>query len=222
MKAALLFDLDGTIVDTDDDHLKAFQKVFARHGVPLDRATYRAGIMGAANHAIGERFLTHLPERARAEILDSKEALYRDGIGALSPVSGLLELFDHADESGYARALVTNAPRANVERVLDSLGIADRLPVRVLGPECARPKPDPMPYVVGLERLGAAAERSVAFEDSLSGMRSALGAGLAVIALTTGLDAGALLEAGASLAVADFTDPRIRPFIAERARGFSP
>ena len=218
MTAALLFDLDGTIVDTDDEHLKAFQKVFARHGVPLDRATYRAGIMGAANHAIGERFLAHLPEGERAHILESKEAMYRDGIGELSPVAGLLDLFDHADAGGYARALVTNAPRANVDRVLASLGIADRLPVRVIGPECARPKPDPMPYVVGLERLGAAAERSVAFEDSLSGMRSALGAGLAVIALTTGLDARALLDAGAALAVADFTDPRIRPFIAQRAR----
>lgn len=218
MPAALLFDLDGTIVDTDDDHLRAFQKVFARHDVALDRGAYKTGIMGAANHAIGERFLGHLPEARRAEILDAKEALYRDALGEITPVGGLLDLFDHADASGYARALVTNAPRANVERVLAALGIADRLPVRVIGPECVRPKPDPAPYLVGIERLGAAAERSVAFEDSLSGMRSALGAGLAVVALTTGLEARVLLAEGASMAVSDFADPRIRPFIAARAR----
>jgi len=218
MPAALLFDLDGTIVDTDDDHLRAFQKVFARHDVALDRAAYKTGIMGAANHAIGERFLGHLPEAHRAEILDAKEALYRDELGDLVPLRGLLDLFDHADASGYVRALVTNAPRANVDRVLAALGIADRLPVRVIGPECAKPKPDPAPYLAGLERLGAAAERSVAFEDSLSGMRSALGAGLAVIALTTGLEARVLLAEGASLAASDFADPRIRPFIAARAR----
>ena len=71
------------------------------------------------------------------------------------------------------------------------------------------PSPIPLPYLTGLERTGARAAHSVAFEDSLSGLRAALGAGLAVVGMTTTLDAATLMRAGATLAVADFTDPRI-------------
>jgi beta-phosphoglucomutase len=70
--------------------------------------------------------------------------------------------------------------------------------------------------VTALRRLGADPARSLAFEDSLSGVRSARGAGLCVVGLTTTLDAAALVGAGAALAVADFTDPRIVALIERR------
>ena len=214
--AALLFDLDGTIVDSDGEHLAAFQKVFAAHGVALDRAAYVAGIMGSSNAIIGEKFLPHLSPLQRAEALERKESLYREGFEALAPVRGLEALFDYADGRGFPRALVTNAPRANVVKVLAALGLTARIAEWIIGPELERAKPDPLPYVTALRRLGADAERSVAFEDSLSGMRAALGAGLAAVGVTTGLGASQLLEAGAALAIADFADPRLRPFIEAR------
>ena len=71
------------------------------------------------------------------------------------------------------RAVVTNAPRANAEKVLAALGLAQRLPILVIGAELARSKPDPLPYLTALERTGAGAAHSVAFEDSLSGVRAA-------------------------------------------------
>ena len=60
---ALLFDLDGTLVDSDGDHLIAFQKVFAPLGIALDRPTYTAQIMGASNAMIGARFLARPGDR---------------------------------------------------------------------------------------------------------------------------------------------------------------
>src|SRR6185437_6100486 len=84
VRQALLFDLDGTLVDSDPDHLAAFQAVFAPYGIALDRALYATHIMGASNAMIGERFLAHLPVEERKAVVEAKEAAYRDGLGALA------------------------------------------------------------------------------------------------------------------------------------------
>ncbi|HEY1942193.1 MAG TPA: HAD-IA family hydrolase [Roseiarcus sp.] len=216
MGAALLFDLDGTLVDSDAEHLVAFQRVFAPHGVALDRDSYVARIMGASNDAIAQAFLSHLPPELQVATIAAKEAAYRESLGALDPIAGAGALLDFADARGLRRAVVTNAPRANADLVLKALGLDARLPIRVIGGELARSKPDPLPYLTGLERTGARAEHSVAFEDSPSGVRAAVAAGLAVVGLTTSLDADRLIALGASLAVADFTDPSIYELIESR------
>ena len=215
--AALLFDLDGTLVDSDARHFAAFQLIFAPFGIALDQATYNARIHGSSNDLIGKAFLSHLtPERRRA-VLDEKEAAFRADLADIEPIPGAVELLDLADQLGLRRAVVTNGPRANADAALDALGLADRLAIVVIGAELERAKPDPLPYLRGLELTGAAASRSVAFEDSPTGVRSAAAAGLAVVGLTTSLDEAALVEAGALFAAADFTDPRIRALIEERA-----
>jgi len=219
MNTALLFDLDGTLVDTDAEHLVAFQSVFAPHGVTLDRDEYTAKIMGATNDMIGQTFLSHLTPEQREETLAAKEIAYRAAVGELAPIAGAAALLDWAVARGLACAVVTNAPRANADLVLTAIGFDARLPIRVIGSELARGKPDPLPYLTGLERTSALAEHSVAFEDSLPGVRAAVAAGLAVVGLTTTLGADELLGVGAVFAAADFTDPRIFALIESRARG---
>jgi HAD superfamily hydrolase (TIGR01509 family) len=216
MKTALLFDLDGTLLDSDAEHLIAFQRVFGPHGIALDRAAYAANIMGASNEMIARLYLSHLPPEERAAMLAAKEEAYRAGLGDLEPIAGAAALLDFADLRGLKRAVVTNAPRANVEKVLAALGIGERLPILVIGGELARSKPDPLPYLTALERTGALASRSVAFEDSLSGVRSAAAAGLAVVGVTTTLDSRTLTDAGAVLTASDFTDRRIFKLIEAR------
>jgi HAD superfamily hydrolase (TIGR01509 family) len=216
MKTALLFDLDGTLVDTDALHLTAFQTVLARHGIALTKAQYVEKIMGASNALIGEAFLSHLPMTEREATIEAKEQAFRDMLGQLQPVAGVAALLDYAASQGVRCAVVTNAPRANATIVLKALGLADRFPLQIIGSELARSKPDPLPYLTGLEKTGALAAHSVAFEDSLSGLRAALGAGLAVVGMTTTLDVATLIRAGATLAVADFNDSRILELIRAR------
>ncbi len=216
MKTALLFDLDGTLVDSDPEHLAAFQRVFGTHGISLDHSEYAANIMGASNELIASRYLSHLSLLEQAATLDAKEAAYRDNLRELEPILGALALLDFADRRGLKRAVVTNAPRANAEKVLAALGVRQRLPILVIAGELARSKPDPLPYLTALERTGASAAHSVAFEDSLSGVRAAAAAELAVVGMTTTLDSRTLLEAGATLAASNFTDPRIFRLIEAR------
>ena len=218
-RAALLFDLDGTLVDTEDHHFAAFRRTFAARGIEVSRDLYEAEIRGGANDAISARFLPGLSREERAATMDEKETAYRDGLGPLAPTPGLAALLDRADALGLARAVVTNAPRANLLRVLDALGIAARMPTLVVAEELARGKPDPLPYLVALERLGADAAASVAFEESPSGARSAAGAGLAIVGISGEAGAHRLIEAGATFVARDFADPRIAELIdARRAR----
>jgi beta-phosphoglucomutase-like phosphatase (HAD superfamily) len=86
MKTALLFDLDGTLLDSDAEHLVAFQRVFAPHGIALDRSEYAANIMGAPNEVIASIYLSHLPFDEQAAVLAAKEKAYRAGLGDLEPL----------------------------------------------------------------------------------------------------------------------------------------
>jgi beta-phosphoglucomutase len=132
--------------------------------------------------------------------------LFRDAIVALEPTPGVAALLDWADAKGIGVAVVTNAPRANAEMMLKGLGLDRRIGTVVLGEELPRAKPDPLPYATALERLGAGADHALAFEDSLPGIRSASGAGVATYGIRTGHPDDALLGAGAIGAIDDFTD----------------
>lgn len=219
MTTALLFDLDGTLVDTDHIHFSALSRVFADHGVALDFPTYRNHIMGGSNVDIARQFLGHLPfEKGLAELY-RKEALYREELAELTPVAGVVHLIDKALARRIPLAVVTNAPRLNADLVLKGLGLAERLPLVVLGDELAHGKPHPLPYLTGLEKTGGVAARSVAFEDSASGIGAAVAAGIPVIGLTTALDEARLLELGAVMAVKDFTDARVWAFVERQLAG---
>ena len=207
---ALLFDLDGTLVDSDHLHHEAFSTILAERGRALSVDEYKAGIMGQPNAAILERFF---PGEAMA-ILDRKEAMFRESLAAsVEPVPGIHALLDWAEANGAGCAVVTNAPRDNAVAMLAAASLAHRLPTVVIGDECERPKPDPAPYRAGMAALGATPSRSVAFEDSRSGLRAARAAGAYCFGLTTGLPAEELLNAGAHAAIADFTDPLLWAYL---------
>ncbi len=216
MTSCLLFDLDGTLVDTDHLHLAAFNQLFAEHGIHIDRGTYTSKVMGRPNSEIAAALLPHLsPVEGRA-LLERKEHVYRDMITELEPLPGLFDLLDWAAHESIPCGVVTNAPRENAELVLRAIGLADRFDTLVIGDELTASKPDPLPYRTGLARLGGISEKSVAFEDSPSGMRAALGAGLTLIGMMTALPEDLVLSQGATIAVKDYTDPRLRRLIADR------
>jgi HAD superfamily hydrolase (TIGR01509 family) len=143
-------------------------------------------------------------------ILDRKEALFRDSLAArVEPVAGIHALLDWAETNAVGCAVVTNAPRPNAAAMLAAASLSHRLPTVVIGEECRRPKPDPEPYAAAMRSLGATPSRSIAFEDSRSGLRAARGSGAYVFGITTGLGASELLAAGAHAVIADFTDPAL-------------
>ncbi|SNS45685.1 HAD family hydrolase [Tropicimonas sediminicola] len=213
MTTALLFDLDGTLIESDHLHAEVFADMFAERGKQIDFAFYRSNIHGRLNADIfGELF----PGEDANVLAVQKEAEYRRRLGpGHPPVKGTVALLDLADRMGWPKAVVTNAPRDNGEAVLEALGIAARIDTLVIADECVRGKPDPAPYAEGLRRLGADPATSLAFEDSPSGIRSAVGAGLKTIGIRSLLDDATLRAAGASASIADYDDPALQPHLAQ-------
>ncbi|MFD2648695.1 HAD family hydrolase [Devosia albogilva] len=218
--AALLFDIDGTLVDSDPLHLKAFNDAFAPYGHRFDKERFARELQGKANVHIGAQlFPDETPER-RMEILDGKEAAFRElAAQGIEPVHGLFALLDWAEANGVPKVAVTNAPRPNADLLLDAIGVRPRFEHVVIGAELEHGKPHPLPYLEGLRLLGADPANSVAFEDSRTGIASATAAGIATIGIATGLDEVALVEAGAMIAAAGYDDERVLRLVRERVMG---
>ncbi len=212
---ALLFDIDGTLADTDALHLEAFNQVFGPRGHVFDHARASKELMGFSNASIGERFLPEEPPERRLAIMDQKEAAFRKLVaGKIKPMPGLMRLLARADQAGVPMVAVTNAPRLNAEMLLAGLGIADRFKRVVIGDELTHGKPHPMPYQEGLRAVNASAKLSLAFEDSRSGVQAASAAGITTVGIRTSLNHADMIEAGAFTTAEDFDDPELIDLIA--------
>jgi HAD superfamily hydrolase (TIGR01509 family) len=214
---ALLFDIDGTLTDTDALHLEAFNAVLGPYGHVFDHTRFTRELQGFSNASIAERFLPNEPAERQVAIIGEKEKTFRKLVaGRIRPLPGLMALLARADRANVPMVAVTNAPRPNAEMLLSGLGIAERFKVLVIGDELSQGKPHPMPYLQGLRAVSASAEASVAFEDSRSGVRSASSAGIATIGIRTGLGHAEMIEAGAVMTAKAFDDPILLEFVAVR------
>lgn len=210
MLNALLFDLDGTLTDTDALHLLALQQLLLEEeGRTFTQEEFEAHVSGQANANMC-RYL--FPERSVAEheaFAERKEVRFRQLSPQLTPMPGLLRLLDFAQEHGIGVCVVTNAPRANAEHMLEVLGLRQRFQTVLVAEELPRAKPDPLPYLSGLECLQATADQALAFEDSVPGLTAAVKAGICTFGLATSQRPRTLLDAGAHRVINDFDDPQL-------------
>ena len=210
----LLFDIDGTLADTDRLHMQAFNDIMARFGICFDHAEYKAKVMGRTNEAIFADLLPNDSADYQMSIAHEKEAAFRVlAAGKLEPTPGLMQLLAWTERNRIPCACVTNAPRLNADLILAGLGLARRFQAEVLADDLPHGKPHPLPYREGAARIGAEIARCVAFEDSKSGTMSAVAAGAVTVGVMSSLDAAEFAGLGAHLAIRDFTDPRLMPLI---------
>ncbi|MFT0869260.1 HAD family hydrolase [Pseudomonas sp. CAM1A] len=215
MLTALLFDLDGTLTDTDTLHLQAFRQLLHDHdGRELTQEQFNTQVSGRSNGLLFAELFPQADAAHRQALAERKEALFRELSPTLTPMPGLLRLLAHAEQHGIGMCVVTNAPRLNAEHMLGAMGLGERFAHVLVADELARPKPDPLPYLTGLQCLQAQAGQALAFEDSLPGVKAAVDAGIFTVGLATTQPAERLLEAGARLVIEDYDDPRLWDIIA--------
>jgi beta-phosphoglucomutase len=206
MLTAILFDLDGTLVNTDPLHYQTWQDILRDYGLEIDRTFYQTRISGRLNPLIVQDLLPQLSAEAGKQLADDKEARFREIGLSLTPLAGLLELLEWIDTRCLRTAVVTNAPRENVNFLLEVLKLADRFDAVVLAEEAIAGKPDPAPYQLVLEQFGILAQEAIAFEDSPSGIQSAVRAGIYTIGVASTHNREALLAAGAAMVISDFQE----------------
>ena len=214
---ALLFDLDGTMLDSDPIHEKVFAELWAARGLTMEPGFYGRHVHGRLNADI---FAEFLPDEPDPQALGRwKEAQFRARLPVPYPATpGLAALLDTARARGWGLAVVTNAERANAEAMLAAIGLRHHFDWLVIGEECTRAKPHPDPYLAAIAALDELPARCIAFEDSPSGVRAAAASGSFTIGIRSALDDAALRDNGADATIQDFTDPAL-PALLERLKG---
>lgn len=188
---AVIFDIDGTIVDNMHLHAEAFSVFADRHGLPPLTREDRARLDGRRNSEIFPiLFKRDVPREEWQQYEHEKESLYRElSRGRLLPMKGLRLLIDRLRESAIPMALATSAPEPNVTHTLSELGLAEAFPVIVRGDQVPRGKPAPDVFLEAARRLNVAPADCLVFEDAPMGIEAAHAAGMPVVALTTSFQA---------------------------------
>jgi HAD superfamily hydrolase (TIGR01509 family) len=210
---ALLFDLDGTLAETDSLHLPTWIDVLGPYGVDVDEEFYKQRISGRSTSEIVRDLLPDVGDQEGRSLGDAKEARFRERASELEPLPGLVDFVELGRERGMRVALVTNAPGENVEAILVALELHEFFDTIVLADEVEAVKPDPAPYEAALRKTGVAAEEALAFEDSVSGTASSVAAGVPTVGIASSQAPERLLAAGAFMTAEDFTDLQLRALI---------
>ena len=203
--AAVLLDLDGTLVDSEPMHAAAFRTYFASRGWEVPEAVVRQ-FMGRRGH---ESFAAVQGPWRGEDPRDLTEAVLSHIDAEANPpvaVPGAADAIRAWRAAGVPVSLVTSAFRPWAEHALELLGVTD-LGVRfVTAEDTPVGKPAPAPFLLGAERLGVDPAGCLAAEDSVAGLTSARGAGVGfVVGVTTSLDHDVLAQAGADAVVPDLT-----------------
>ncbi len=184
---AVLWDVDGVIVDSAPYHLRAWQQAFAGIGVPMDRETfYRT--FGQRNDAIIAQVLgPAVPKEQEEAIATAKEECYREivvreGIQALP---GALEWIHRLHDRGIPQAVASSAPPANTATILQALRLTGVFQALVSGEEVPCGKPDPAIFILAANKLGVPPRYCVVVEDAPAGIEAAKRGGMACLAVTT-------------------------------------
>ncbi|GLS42989.1 HAD-IA family hydrolase [Methylobacterium brachythecii] len=219
MLKGLIFDVDGTLAETEDLHRQAFNRAFTQLGLDWQWSPevyaellkvmggkerllhYIAQAHPEDNGALAARMpeIHHLKTRIYGELIETGHLALRPGIG---------RLIAEARAAGVRLAVATTTTRLNLDRLIAINFPEGDIPFDVIaaGDEAAHKKPAPDIFDIAVERLGIAPSEGIAFEDSAAGIRSALDAGLAVLATRSRYTESHRLD-GAFSAVSDLGEP---------------
>lgn len=180
MARAVLWDLDGTLVDSEEFHWQSWRDILAPEGLSITYEQFLASF-GKKNDPIMREWLgsgyTH--ERA-VRLAEAKEADYRRLVGehGLTALPGAREWLTALHATGWKQAIVTSAPAANADVMLAALGMGGLFEAVVTAEDVSHGKPDPEVFLTGATRLGVPPSRCIVVEDAAAGVEGARRAGM--------------------------------------------
>ncbi len=206
--SAIIFDMDGVLVDNNDYHYKAFEVFCQKYKLDFTPEIYHKNITGRTNEMILQYLFGDLSPEKVNELAFEKEKFYRDIFRpVMKPANGLLALLETIYTKGITCAVASNGPFENIDFVLDELDIRKYFKV-VINPTMVKAgKPAPDIYLKAAELLGKSTDECVVFEDSPTGIIAARAANIKVIGLSTTHEEHELIDT--EFIIKDFTDKKL-------------
>lgn len=185
---AVIFDMDGVLVDTNPHHKTAWRTYYERNGKSLSDTDFLQHVSGKHNTDIVAHLFTGqtlTPEEVN-RLANEKENLFREIYQPdIKPVAGLIPFLKSLKEAGVKLAVATSAPVENLDFVVDALHIREYFDALLNESLVSHPKPDPEIYQKAMEMLGVEPTDCVIFEDSMTGIQAAKASGAMVVGMAT-------------------------------------
>lgn len=184
---AVLFDMDGVVVDNLPYHVDAWLLFCERHGIPLTREIFYQELNGMNSKDTFEWFYRREMSPEEIHVLEEeKELIYREFYGPHRKAAPGLDVFlKQIRQRGIKTALATSAGQGNIDFTLDGIGLRDQFDAIIGGGEVRKGKPDPEIYLRAAEMVGVDPGDCWVIEDSLQGIAAGLSAGMRVVGMTT-------------------------------------
>lgn len=185
--AAVIFDLDGTLVDNNAYHIDAWKAFYEKKGLDFSLDVYKNRINGRINNDIFRIIMgDHITQADIDAYGAEKEALYRELYAAyIKPVNGLLDFLMALQQSEIPMGIATSGIVPNIEFMFSHIPIREYFGAVIDVEMISKGKPDPEIFLKAAAALHVNPQECIAFEDSLAGIRSAKAAGMYVVGLST-------------------------------------
>jgi beta-phosphoglucomutase len=211
-KLAVIFDLDGVLVDSYRAHFVSWTRLYSELGVQYGEAAFAADF-GRTSRDILRRTLGEQLSDERIRALDErKESLFRDELRTnFPPMDGGVELIEALADDGFLLAVGSSGPPENISLCLEKLGRRGKFTAIVTGKDVTRGKPDPQVFELAARRLDVPPSECAVVEDAVHGVEAAKRAGMVSVGLTGTVER-------AALAAADLVVDSLRELSPERLR----
>ena len=204
MLKGVVFDFDGVIVDSHVVHMRAWKKFLESVGQDASEEQLQFVLDGRKRDDILRYFLGNLDSRKALEYGHQKEQIFRTEAADVQPVEGLVPFLEQLKSAQLLLGVASSGSKGRVRFLLDRLGLTDCFEVIVTGDEVENGKPDPALFLKAAQGLNAEPAELIAFEDAVSGVKAATGAGIRCVGIAPANRAPLLQDAGAAYVVRDF------------------
>ncbi len=206
-----LFDLDGTLVYTDDIYFDVWSDILLSYKIILTPELFQKFIHGNSDDKVIQ---TLIPNAVLSDISALKDQLFIQSIHKIKIMEGVDSFFKHIRERGYSISIVTNCNRTVAEHILSYCNWNSYIDFITVGAECVNPKPYPDPYLETVKKYSIPTSQVIIFEDSKSGLLSGrLANPRCLVGITSNYSSDELIINGAHLTYSNFTGIDLNTFI---------
>lgn len=206
MLRAVIFDMDGVLVDSHPVHIKAWRRLLESVGRPISDSELEFILDGRTRTDILRHFLGELTESQLLEYGRRKEALFYEAVDEVAAMEGVFDFLEELDRAGIPKGVSTSASSLRAQFLLEMLNLKQRFTAIVTGDDVGDGKPDPEIFRLAANSLDADPASVVVVEDAPAGVRGARAAGMKCLGIASPERLQLLRDAGADLTVSHFRD----------------